>query len=400
MQTEVKGIVIIGNGIAGLSAAEAARKQDENIPITIISNEKYLTYYRLRLCEFIGKALDSNSLNVHPLSWYEDRNIEVLLNKTVMLVNAAEKLIQLHDGLQLSYHKLIIASGSFSFIPPVADTPQNVIMSLWNMDDVYGLNDEVEHIRHAAIVGGGLLGLEAAYHMNKQGIKTTIIEFMPRLLPNQLDEHGSRIFASKVKSLGIDIITGSTVQSIIGTERVEKVVLNTGKIIDAQLVFSAAGVRPNLSMVKSTHVNINKRIIVDQFMRTSDADIYAAGDVAEYNNKWLGLWSAAMSQGKIAGTNAAGGQMEYKLETPPYFLNSMDTKIFSIGDIGRDMSSAYETIQCVNEEDYLYQKLFFKNNKIMGAILIGDTKNSNKISIAIKNGMTKNECQDLISEYE
>lgn len=382
-------IVIIGNGIAGLSAADAARKQNSQASVTIISNESHLTYYRIRLCELINNNLEDDSLRMHPMNWYKEKKLDVVLNKNVTMINPVEKYIVLDEKEKIPYTKLIIASGSQSFLPPVPGINKKGIYTLWTIRDVKTMKKQLENLRHAVIVGGGLLGLEAAYHINKSGIQTTIVELLPRLLPNQLDEQGAKIFKNKVNSLGIDVVTGSSIELLTGDEQVEEIKLSNGSTIAASFVLFAAGVRPNLDIVEGTGIKVNKRINVNQFMQTNLDDIYAAGDVAEFEGKWYGLWSTALNQGKVAGTNAAGGRIAYTSEVPPYFLSTMDTKISSLGDIGMDKSAIYETAEFIDEQNYIYQKLFFKNGTLVGSILIGDTASSNRINAAIKSRMSK-----------
>ncbi|MDK2794518.1 MAG: hypothetical protein PWP27_1633 [Clostridiales bacterium] len=212
---------------------------------------------------------------------------------------------------------------------------------------------------------------------------------MPRLLPSQLDIKGSQIFESKVRSLGIDIITDVSVQAFEGNEQIDSIRLKNGHILPTSFVIIAAGVRPNISFLQNTDIIINKKIVVDQYMKTNIDNIYAVGDVAAFGGKWYGLWSTALQQGMIAGANAAGDNVEYIPEIPPYFLNSMDTKVISFGDIGTNTSVFYEIAAFIDEKNYIYQKLIFQNNILVGAILIGDTSSSNKISTAIKNRMLK-----------
>ncbi|NLY43401.1 MAG: NAD(P)/FAD-dependent oxidoreductase [Clostridiaceae bacterium] len=384
-----KGIVIIGNGIAGLSAADAARKHNPEIPVTIISSEEKPTYYRLRLCNLLEEDTDIDSLYIHPVDWYKDKKIDVLLNKTVTSICSKEKYVVVNDSEKIPYSKLIISSGSRCFIPPVPGSDLPGVHTLWTIKDVFNINKELANTKHAVVIGGGLLGLEAAYHINKKGVKVTIIELMPRLLPNQLDIQGSHIFQSKVESLGINVLTNVSVKAIEGEKGVEKVLLSDGNSLSTNFVLFSAGVIPNIEVTQGLDIAINRRIVVDKYMRTNIEDIFAAGDVAVFNDRWYGQWSVAQQQGKIAGANAAGAGIEYVPDIAPYFLNTMDTKVSSLGYIIKDMSANHDSIEFSDKSRYIYQRLFFVDNVLSGAILIGDTSKATKISRAIKDGMTK-----------
>ncbi|MDK2794519.1 MAG: nitrite reductase large subunit [Clostridiales bacterium] len=172
-------IVIIGNGIAGLSAAKAARKTDQEASITVVTNENYLTYYRLRLFDMLLNNDERNPLAVHPPSWYKKMKINVLLNKTVTTVNPSDQIILLDGKDKIPYTNLIIASGSHSFLPPIPGINKKGIYTFWTIEDIKNINQTLASTQKAVVIGGGLLGLEAAYHMNKKGIDTTIIELMP-----------------------------------------------------------------------------------------------------------------------------------------------------------------------------------------------------------------------------
>ncbi len=388
-------IVIIGNGIAGLSAAESARKKNDSASITIISEEKYLTYNRIRLCELLANNVKENELYMRPRTWYEENEISLILDKTITKIVPDEKYIVLNNTEKISFTKLIIASGAHSYLPPISGIDKKGVFAIRTLQDINDINENLKKVGHAVVIGGGLLGLECAYHMNMRGIQTTIIEFVPRLLPNQLDEHGSQIFEDKVKSLGINVQCNTSVEEILGDASVKAIKSKSGEILATDCIVFATGVRSNIDIVGGTNIAINKAIVVNNRMETNIENIYAVGDVAELDGKWYGLWTIALAQGKIAGTNAAisntpsENHMEYVPRVPPYFLNSMGTKVSSLGDIGRDQSTKYEIEYYIDESNYTYQKLFFKNDTLVGSILIGDTRKSNKINMAIKSKMCK-----------
>lgn len=388
-------IVIIGNGISGVSAADAARKNNKHIRIIMISDESYLTYYRLRLCETITNDIEYiDSLFLHPDEWYKERNIDVILGKRVIEIFPNEKSVLLNTGESIKYNKLIIASGCSSKLPEIPGKDKKGVVSLRTLDDVKKVKENLKNTSEAIVVGGGLLGLEAAYSLKRKGMEVSIIETAPRLLSRQLDQNGSLLLEKKVKSLGINLFTGLSVKSINGRISAEEIILDNGYQIKTNFILFSAGVTPNTGFIKSSGIKVNRGIIVDQKMMTENSDIYACGDVAEFEGCMPGQWIVSLNQGKVAGINASGGEVEYSYSISPYFLNTMGIKIYSIEDIGIN-ADIYDTLEFIDTDNFVYQKLFFIKECCVGGILIGDVENFSKINNAIKNKLGKRE---VISE--
>ncbi len=393
-------IVIIGNGIAGVSAAEAARKNNKEVRITIISDENYPAYYRLRLCELITNEQEySNELILHDDQWYSDRNIEVILGKRVIKIYPDEKSIQLNTGENIKYCKLIIASGSSSRIPEVPGNDKSGVYGFRTLDDIKKIKEKLKNASEVVILGGGLLGLEAAYNLNRKGLNVSIVELSQFLLPKQLDRKASLLFEKKVRSLGINLYCGLSARAIEGGASVEKVILDNGYSIKTDFVLYSAGVMSNTGFAGYSGIDVGRGIVVDQRMMTQNPDIYACGDVAEFQRCMPGQWSVAMNQGRVAGINASGGEAEYSCSIMPYFLNTMGIKIYSIEDVGKN-GGVYDTLEYSDEGNYIYQKLFFLNECCVGGILMGDIESFNRINTAIKKRLSKKEVieQKLIKQ--
>lgn len=373
--------VIIGNGIAALQAAENIRKNNGESKITMISREKYNTYYRVKLSHLLGQQFDLGKLYVKPDQWYKDNNIDVLLKKNVLSVDTDKKIVKLDDGSILTYDVLIVASGSHSFVPPVKGNDKKGVYAVRSLDDVEKLNEYINGKKRGVVVGGGLLGLEAAWSLGQTGYDMTVIEFFPRLLPKQSDEEGSRIIEKIIENSGINLVLGAEVEEIIG-DPADGVILKNGIKIDADFVIFSAGVRPNLDVIKDSGIKINKGIVVDDFMKTNVDDVYAAGDVAEHNGKIYGLWTVALAQGRTAGLNAVGIKTVYKEVPPSSTLKVTGVDVFSSGDIFDEAAVSYRY-----KDGNTYYKLFVKENKLIGAILIGDISYSTKVKKAIDSGL-------------
>jgi nitrite reductase (NADH) large subunit len=390
-------IVVVGAGIAGVSAAEAARARAPDVPVVLLSQEPTLPCFRLRLIELFADSADPAALRLHPAAWYAAAGIDLRLATSVASVLPAEHRIVLADGASLSYSSLVLASGSASFLPPVEGSRLPGVFTLWTVADALALRTALGTAMRAVVIGGGLLGLESAYQMSRRGIAVTIVEMVPRLLPNQLDPEGSRFFEAQVRSLGIAVRTGEGVACIDGPDVVRSVVLQDGSVLPADLVLFAAGVRPNLAFLAGSGVAMGKRVTVDGAMRTNLPGVFAAGDVAEVDGRWDGLWLSAKAQGRTAGANAAGGDERVVLAAAPYFLNTMETRVASVGTTGAAPNGAFfqeapfETSESRDEEHLIYKKLVFQHGRLVGAILVGDTSAFQRIGAAVKAGMGRAE---------
>ncbi|MDK2806061.1 MAG: nitrite reductase large subunit [Thermoanaerobacterium sp.] len=380
--------VIIGNGIAALSAAESIRKNDKESKITMITREPYNTYFRIKLSHLLGHEYELEKLYVRPESWYKSNNIDIMLKCSVVSLDTDKKIIHLDSSDKIKYDRLIIATGSYSFIPPVKGRDKNGVYAIRSLDDVNNLNKYIKDKKRGIVVGGGLLGLEAAWSLKQAGYDINVIEFFPRLLPKQSDEEGSKIIENIIENSGIKLILNAEVAEITGDDA-DGVILKDGRKVQADFVIFSAGIRPNVDIAKDSDIKINRGILVDDFMRTNVDDVFAAGDVAEYNGKIYGLWTVAMAQGRNAGLNAAGIRTKYKEVIPSSTLKITGVDVFSSGDISGEKSTSYSY-----KDGNIYYKLFIKDNKLVGAILIGDISSSTKIKKAIDSGYNLKEILD------
>lgn len=370
-------ILIIGSGPAGLAAAEAAKKEAPDAEVTILTKEAYLPYYRLRLFDVLSDPLSQDKLLLHPESWYAEKSIQVELNQEVKQVHPEDKMLELVDGRKIAYDRLIVATGSRSFVPPIKGADAKGVETLWTMEEAIRIEASLAGKTKGVIIGGGLLGLEAAFALMKKGIKSTILEVLPRLMTRQLDERAAELFTDHVKRQNVDVLLDVKVDEIVADETgaVKAVKLQDGRVLDADVVFISAGVRAVLDPIQNTAIKVDRAIVVDDHLETSVPGIYAAGDNAFFDGRWYGLWQLSQAQGKIAGSNAAGADLSYFMPVPPYTVNTMGIKISSAGQIFDD-----GTIQNYREEvsedaaNSQYQKLVYRGDDLIGFVLLGDTK--------------------------
>lgn len=366
--------LIIGNGISALSAAKEIKQNDIDSNITMISNEEYPTYYRIKLTEALGKDMEEKDFIINDMSWYNERNINLILRKIVEKIHIDESSVTLDDGTKIKYDKLLIASGSSPFIPPINGKYKQGVFALRGLKDLELIRNNLKKGDKVTIIGGGLLGLEAAWALKSIGKTVSVIEFSPYLLPRQLDKELGEKLAKKLKENGINIYLDSTVEKIEGNDEATGIVIDSGEEIKSNTILVSTGIRPNIDLVRQTNISINKGILVDETLKTNIDNIYAAGDVVEYNNKIVGLWTTSMEQGKIAGANMSGKKMEYIEPKPFSSLRIGDIKLFSAGDI-LDYDQIYE----YKDGKDIHHKIFVKDGSIHGAILFGDIKEMGKI---------------------
>jgi nitrite reductase (NADH) large subunit len=368
--------LIIGNGVAGTTAAENIRKNDSSGKITIITDEDLSFYYRIRLNEYISGDIGQGDLIAKKASWYEENNIELKLNTRITGADQDKKAVVTDKGESLAYDKLLIATGSHSFIPPVDGSFIPGVFAVRNISDARNIITYSGNTNDVVVIGGGLLGLEAGNAFRKMGKNVTVVEFFPRLLPRQLDADGANRLQAIMEGMGFSFRLDAKTEEIEGEDTATAVRLAGGERIEAQMVVFSAGVRPNMELAEPLGLETDKGIKINEHLQTNQPDIYAAGDVAEFNGMPFGIWPAAMDQGKIAGLNMAGVDTVYTGTTMANTLKVVGIDLASAGDI--DADNKYESKTVSNENTY--KKIVLDNNKIIGCIMLGDTKAFNKIT--------------------
>ena len=378
----MKRYLIVGNGVAGTTAAENIRLNDTTGEITIVTDEDLPFYYRIRLPDYLGGLLTESELISKKEAWYDEKKISLRLSTRITEADPEVKHLISAEGAVLDYDTLLLANGSHPFIPPIKGSEMEGVFVIHSVRDVRQLLQAAGKKSNVVLIGGGLLGLETANALHKLGKNITVVEFFPRLLPRQLDNEGAARLQHYFENLNFTFKLGATTREITGDASVEHVVLENGDIIPAEMVIISAGVRPNLSLARTLGLKTNKGVIVDKFMQTSHPDIYAAGDVIEFEERTYGIWPAAMEQGKIAGKNISGGRTPYEGTILTNTLKVAGIDLASTGEI--DAGNNYES-KIVASED-IYKKVVIDNGRVIGCIMLGDKKNFNRINKAITAG--------------
>lgn len=386
-------IVIIGASGAGMSAAIEIRKRNKASDLTIISKEDVKGYYRPQLSKMLSsESITIESMTIKDDEWFEENNVELLLNKLVRKIDTDNRKVLLEDGEELEYTKLIIASGAEVFVPPFLGREKEGVFTLRYAKDGKLIKEYARNKKTGAVIGGGVLGLEAANELKNLGLSVTVIEMADRILPRQLDADASKILEEIVKKAGVTFKKGVGTKEIAGDEKVKEILLDNGETVDADVIVVSTGVKANSSIAEGSGIEIKRAIVVNNKMETTVPDVYACGDCAEYNGINYALWSEAIEQGKAAGINSAGGNYVYETIIPSTTLNAFGSSVFSIGDVGSDPNTAYEEYEDFDGSNF--KKLYFKNGVLSGGILIGDTSKT----VALIEGFEKSKKMEEMIE--
>lgn len=375
---------ILGNGAAGLNAAKAIRERDKTGSIYMISNEEYPAYNRPMLTKSLVAGLDAEQIAIQDASWYEEQNIYQILGKNVTGIDTKEKEIQTSDGAKFKYNKLIYAMGSECFIPPIPGADQPEVVAIRRLSDTNKVTELLKQTKEAVVIGGGVLGLEAAWELKKAHCKVTVLELAPRLMGRQLDTAAGEMLKSISEAQGIAIHTGVQIAAIEGDGHVTGVRLGDGQVIPAQLVIVSCGVRANTAIAKEAGLETDRAVVVGSRMNTSDENIFACGDCAQYEGINYAIWPQAVEQGKVAGANAAGEALEYTTVPAALTFHGMNTALFSIGDNGTNPDLIYKTVEFKDVARKQYEKYYFRNNRLCGVILIGDVSRMGELTEAVE----------------
>ncbi|MEG0481303.1 MAG: FAD-dependent oxidoreductase [Clostridium sp.] len=374
-------IVIVGSGVAALTAAESIKIKNPKMPVIVIGQEEYLPYNRMRLSKALSDGLSVDSILLKGQDFYTDNGIGFIKGCKVTAINTVEKIVETSLGLKIDYSKLILANGSSPFIPSIENVNINGVFSIREFNDVVKIKDYIKenNVKDVAVIGGGLLGIEAAYSLasSGQGFNVNIIQNSAAVLSRQVDVEGGNLLENIMGENSIKVHKNADTKKILGSSNVQGIEIADGRVIDAQMVIISAGVRANLSIAKDASIETGRGVKVNEFMETSVADVYAAGDVAEFNGKTPGLWPIATEQGRIAGLNAVGEKTAYKPIIPSSMLMVMGINLFSVGDISS------EGLTAIKYEEGKYTKLFFNNGVLVGAVLIDNPAKSFAIKAAI-----------------
>ncbi len=367
--------VILGNGAAGYYAAKAIRERDKTGTVVMISDEPYLSYNRPMLTKSIVAGLDAEQIAISGKEWYEANHIYPMLGRKVTDVHFEKREVALDDGNKVYFTKLIYALGSECFVPPITGSRLPEVAVIRRLSDIEKIEALMEKAERAVVIGGGVLGLEAAWELKKAGLSVTVLEAAPVLMGRQLDAGSGEWLKQIAKKSGIEIRTGANIVSIDGKEQVTGVTLADGEAFPVEMVVVSAGVRANTALAQKIGLEVAKGVLVNSRMETNFPGVYACGDCAECQGINYAVWPQAVEEGKTAGANAAGEETEYIPTAPALTFHGMNTALFAAGDNGKNPNLLYKTVEFQDMGKGQYRKYYFRNNRLCGVILLGDLSN-------------------------
>jgi len=403
-------IVIIGNNVAGTFSAQNIRSLNDEVEIEIYTQEAYPYYSRINLPELIPGKTKVDDLIVFKEDWYRNKNLKLFLNKKAIKLDTKNKVLYFEGMTKpVTYDKLILALGSTPNIPPIKNAiklrdNKMGVFTLRSIDDALAIKDFIRsnEVKKAIIIGGGLLGLELANQIKESNLDTTVVEFFPRLLPRQLDEECGTMLKTEIENRGIKVELSAITEEILGNRRVTGIKLKDGRILEADIVLIQAGIRPTTLLAKSGNIETEKGIIVNEFLETSEKDIYAVGDCVQYKNQIWGIIPACIEQSKIVAASALGlKKVEYKGTTPKNSLKIIGLELTSIGiiDPSKEERGGWEILKKADEKDCCYQKIILKDNKLKGAILFGDSQAQSYVYSKMEKDVDREELKRLLELY-
>lgn len=374
--------LIIGNGIAGLAAAEEIRKNDENGKILIVSKEEIPTYWRTRLSALIAKDFDKDDIYVKKDAWYQEKNIEEKLDTEVEKLDLENNKAILADGEEIEYGKVLLATGARAFVPPIKNVESKGVFAIRSLDDLISFKEYAADKKEVVIIGGGILGLEAAFSVKELGKEVSVIEAADYILNRQLDHELSKKLEESLNDMGIKTFTGKATEEILANDgKVSGIKLSNGEEIKADVIMVQAGVRSIIDLAKNSNLEVDRGIIVNDNLQSKKENVYAAGDCAQIGNFTIGLWTASQEMGKIVGRNMTGAKETYEKPKPFSTLMIGNIKVFSAG-----MTSGEGIEEMKAEKDGNIYKIFKKDGKFVGGILWNDIKMQNDVKDLVFNG--------------
>ncbi|BEV39061.1 NADPH-nitrite reductase [Bacillus stercoris] len=374
-----KQLVLVGNGMAGVRAIEEILSvAKDEFQITIFGAEPHPNYNRILLSKVLQGDTDIKDITLNDWDWYEENNIQLYTNETVIKVDTENKTVITDSDRIQPYDELILATGSVPFILPIPGADKKGVTAFRDIKDTDTMLAASKQYKKAAVIGGGLLGLEAARGLLNLGMEVSVIHLAPFLMERQLDATAGRLLQNELEKQGMTFLLEKQTEEIVGDDRVEGLRFKDGTSIEADLVVMAVGIRPNTTLGAESGIPVNRGIIVNDYMQTEIPHIYAVGECAEHRGIAYGLVAPLYEQAKVLAKHICG------IDTKPYEGSVLSTQlkvsgveVFSAGDFNE--SEEKKAIKVFDEQDGIYKKIVLRGNQIVGAVLFGDSSEGNRL---------------------
>ena len=397
MATHEKRYVIIGNGVAGTTAAETLRKNDPNCSIHLFTNERYPLYNRVSLPRFLQGVIVEQKVMIRDFAWHEQRNIQLMTELLVTNVNTEERVVTTEDGRHFPYDALLIATGGWANplqVPGAQDTQH--VYNFVTLDDTKTIIERMLESRTALAYGGSFIAYELCDGFAMRKLNTTWIMRGPYWLRNSLDHEGGEVVDNIAKKFGVDVIHGDEIDSVVPTNGVPSYVkTKKGREIQADMIGVGLGITLNTQILGGTPIKVDGGVVVDEYLESNVPGVFAAGDIANFfdttvnRHHTMGTWDNAMAHGRIAAANMAGGHQPY-IDVPTYTSPLFDVNIAVVGS-AESNNPELETIarrEPGEKGNENYRRLFFRDNKLVGVLMIGSPKGRKKLVEVVKNQQT------------
>ncbi len=367
-------LIVIGNGMAGMRTVEELLKQEtgRNYRITVFGAEPHVNYNRIMLSSVLAGDKDLDDIVINPRAWYDEKGVTLVSGDAVTQIDRLEKTVTSASGVTLGYDRLLIATGSRPLAPPIPGLGLPGVCAFRDIADVEKMLGAARTHKRAVVIGGGLLGLEAAWGLKQRGMSVALVHLMPTLMERQLDAPAGQLLQRDLDRRGIAFFTDGQTEEIVGTARAEGVQLADGRFVPADLVVLAIGIRPNIDLAKTAQIEVNRGIVVTDDMRTSDPDIFAVGECVEHRGQVFGLVAPIWDQAKVCAAQLAGDERALFLpQTPATSLKITGVDVFSAGAL-MAADEADDEITLRDDSRGVYKKIVLRDGRLVGAVLYGD----------------------------
>jgi nitrite reductase (NADH) large subunit len=367
----IVSVVVLGNGIAGVTAADFVRRGHPDCEIHLVGQESHVLYNRMGISRLVYGRSAMQGLYLLPEQWYDEHGVTAWLNTVATRIDLAAKRVHLGTGHTVPYDRLVIATGSSSAFPPLDRPERPGSFVLRSAADAIGVRAYVQQhgCRDAVVSGGGLLGLEAAHALHELGLRVTVLERGARLLSKQIDEAASALAHTHFAGLGVHVLYRAEAQGLSGDDRVTGIALADRRVLSCDVYVAAVGIRPNAELAADAGVPVGRGVLVDDRMETTVPGVFAVGDVAEHGGRVLGLWPIAAKQGEVAAVNALGGDERLVAEVPATILKGVDLDLFSVGRYEPEPGD--EVVSALDPDEPSYRKLVVSDGRAVGGIVLG-----------------------------
>lgn len=365
-------LVVVGNGMAGMRTVEELLKLDPAMyDITVFGAEPRVNYNRIMLSPVLAGEKQAEDIVLHSREWYAENGIVLHAGDPVVAVDRSRRIVRARSGLEVAYDRLLLATGSSPFMLPVPGAQLDGVVGFRDLDDVGVMLAAARRGGNAVVIGGGLLGLEAANGLLRQGMTVTVVHLTSSLMNQQLDPAAALLLKGALERRGLRILLGAQTQAILGEEKVEAVRFADGLEVPADLVVMAAGVRPNVALAREAGLHVERAIVVDDTLQTYDPRVYAVGECVQHRKATFGLVAPIWDQARVCAAHLAGlGHRRYVQQATATKLKVTGIDLYSAGDIvGLEGS---EDLVLRDRHAGVYKRLVLAGSRVTGAVLYGD----------------------------